>query len=111
MKKPLLTIAIFWAAVSFAQDYSRQELKQLEDADIDYEIGDFMSALNVYEELIKGHVEDAELQLKTGVSYFYLRQYEKADAHLLRAREMGLYEANYYPGANISPGREIRGRD
>ncbi len=98
MKKILFAVFAFSLGQLFAQDYSRQELKKIEDADIDYEIGDFLSAVNVYSELLKSHPEDDEIQLKAGICYFYLRKYENAESHLSKAREMQAFEANYYLG-------------
>jgi len=96
----ILIIAMLFLCIGpiYAQKFSKQELKDLENADIDFEIGDYGSAVIVYGELLEKNPDDAELNLKSGICYFNLRQPSKSEEFLEKAKEKGEIEAYYYLG-------------
>ena len=78
MKRFAILIAAFsFSGVVFSQTWTRDELRKMDDADIDFEIGDFRSALEVYSILIDKYPDNLDLNYKTGVCYFHMRNPNK----------------------------------
>ena len=98
MKTKIVIVLLLLSGVMNAQKLSKRDLLKLEDADIDFEIGDFKRALAVYENMLKIDSSLADLNLKAGICYFNLRQPVKAGYYLEKARSMDEIEALFYLG-------------
>lgn len=98
MKRIIYVLPFFFFSFVQAQELSKQDKRNWENADIDYEIGDFRRAAEVYEDLYAKDTTISELELKLGISYFYLRQYDKSRDYLEKAKEHWQVEALYYLG-------------
>jgi hypothetical protein len=84
--------------LSQAQQFSKQDTRRWEDADIDYEIGDYKRALDVYLDLLEVDSNNASLNYKSGVCFVKLRQPGKSEKYLEKARQLGDNEALFYLG-------------
>lgn len=85
-------------AVGFGQGLSKLEDRKVKDADIDFEIGDYASALDVYSDILVKHADNVDLNYKIGVCYMMLRNHTEAIPYLQKAKEGGEIEAYYFLG-------------
>jgi len=99
MKKAVGIFTLFCLCSFFtiAQRMSKPDIRKLEDADIDFEIGDYKSALEAYSSLLERNSE-LELDFRIGVCYFNLRRHQEALPYFEKAKDKGEIEAYYYLG-------------
>lgn len=99
MKRILtLTFCTFLIASLNGQNFTKGEQRQLSDADIDFEIGDYARALEVYSALVEKYIDHKELNYKTGVCHLMLRRHQLAIPYLEKSRDLGEVESLYYLG-------------
>lgn len=89
-------LLLYIQMIAIAQSIDKDDAKLWEDADIDFEIGDFRSALDVYSGLIEKYPEETSLNYKVGVCHYYLRSPDEAIPYLEKAHENGEREAAFY---------------
>jgi hypothetical protein len=99
MNKISLTLGFMLiVAMGFGQGLTKLEERKVKDADIDFEIGDYASALNAYAALIEKHQDNIDLNYKIGVCELMLRNHIEAIPYLEKAKEGGEIEAYYFLG-------------
>jgi tetratricopeptide (TPR) repeat protein len=90
---------LFASTVQAGGTLNKQQLKALEDADIYFEIGDYHTALGVYNQLYEVDSSYKQLSYKIGVCLYQLREPMKAEPYLEHAKRKGEKEAYYYLSA------------
>lgn len=98
MKKGVWMLLLLITSAVFAQDYSKKEAKELEYAEIDYEIGDYLRALEVYQKFLEKEPDNGNFNLRAGICNYKIRRHRDAIPYLEKARELEEIEAYYYLG-------------
>jgi tetratricopeptide (TPR) repeat protein len=90
----ILLAIVFWCFLAFAQK------KDVEaEANQYYKIGDYYSALNLYQQLYYQDTTNARIALRVGICKFYLKQHpESCLTYIDKAAKNKIIEAYYYLG-------------
>ncbi|MEQ8323113.1 MAG: hypothetical protein RH916_00390 [Vicingaceae bacterium] len=92
----LLLFLLAWVNLAAQERWSGKDVVKLEDADIYLEITDYKSALDLYLPLYEKYGSSEEMDLKIGLCFFGLGQFEESKEYFSRAKELGIPDAYYY---------------
>lgn len=114
---------------SFGQNSTPEFKKAMTKAKVSIEIGDYLSAVKIYEDLYQKDSTDAELNFQMGVCYFNLAKFNEAEVHFSKTTpsvsvELFRYKAavahanqkfkkalNFYNGYKIIAGKKELSND
>ena len=78
--------------------WTAPDVVKLEDADVHLEIGDYNSALKVYNVLYQRYGGSEDLEFKIAYSHYSLGHWDEADSFFQKAHKAGNVNAAYYLG-------------
>lgn len=112
------------AVTAFSQNSTPEFKKAMTKAKVNIEVGDYLSAVKIYEGLYQKDSADAELNFQMGLCYFNLSQFNEAEIHFNKSSpsvsvELFRYKAavahtnqkfkkalNFYNGYKIIAGKK-----